>query len=160
MLGNIALFLILGLIWVGKSFTSVETTMRGPQSVVPSARAVYSLVSGTDDCPKQIEWIAECQGFTLNSLSTKAPLVQKFCHANQGPQTELEKLERGHKRILSEVTKSENLISKIQTVIFIKDKNSASLSEEDTVIVDETGKFLWEHSQNGRGFSCLFTREQ
>ncbi|KHD89506.1 MAG: hypothetical protein OM95_03320 [Bdellovibrio sp. ArHS] len=132
---------------------------RAPQSLQPTARALYSLVSGTDDCPTRIEWVAECQGFTLNAVSTTSSRTQHFCHANKGPQTELEKVERGQKRILSEVTKSENMIHKNQTIIFMNNNNSVSLSQEDTVIVDETGKFLWEHSQNGRGFSCLFARE-
>lgn len=50
------------------------------------------------------------------------------------------------------------MIRKTETTVFRNQDGSMNLQSEDTVIHDETGKLLWEHSQNSHGFSCLYSR--
>ncbi len=132
---------------------------RHPQSASASPAGVYYLANGTDGCPAQVTWLVECQGFVLDgSASHSFPTVEKFCRINKGPKIAHEPVTYGSKKVLTEVVSRDNLIRKKDTTVFRHKGNSVALEQEDTVIFDETGKFLWEHSNNGKGFSCLYSR--
>lgn len=155
--------LILGCsIFTTQIFKSEPKKERTPQSVapVPAAIGSYSFVSGTDACPKEIEWRAECGGFTLNILdgSSAAEDAHHFCNINRGKKISREKVDRGNKHTKVEVLRQENLISRTQVMTFTDRGASVELKREDTVIIDDTGKFLWEHSEDGKGHSCLYSR--
>ncbi len=160
LLGSFALFLILG--FFGWSFSQdlPDTKMkRTPQSIDMGPSGTYFLASGTDGCPSQVEWSRECQGFTLSP--SESPLVtgtQSFCHINQGTKTSQLPSENGSKKLLTTVREEADVIRKIQSTVYSNHDGSISLSSEDTIIYDQTGKFLWEHSQNNRGFSCLYSK--
>ncbi|WII73625.1 hypothetical protein QJS83_07030 [Bdellovibrio sp. 22V] len=155
--------LILGFFVLGLSLApSPMTVERTPQSVAKSPAGIYYLVNGTDGCPAQVEWVTECQGFSLNTLNSSASASllesQNFCDINRGPKVSREPMESGYKRILSDVSSKENVIRKTNTTVLVDKKHSISLFQEDMVIFDDTGKFLWEHSQNNKGLSCLYSR--
>lgn len=153
-------FLILGLQLAAfvLSHSSSQSPQRSPQSLraqAPMAETYY-YVNGTEGCPKQIEWSPSCGGFILSAPNESTP--QRFCNINKGPRVTQEILDQGRKKVLTTVTHNENLIRKSETVVYSQKENSISYQIEDTVIVDDTGKFLWEHSQNRKGFSCLYSR--
>lgn len=131
---------------------------RMPQSVAPTPASIgsYSFVSGTDDCPKEIEWRAECGGFTLNPEGSSES--HDFCNINKGKKTQHERVDQGRKKRQVEVSRKDNLISKTDITTYSDKGTSVALETEDTVIIDETGKFLWEHSEEGKGYSCLYSR--
>lgn len=157
------LLLILGLHFGSHLSVAPEQLIaRTPQSIantMPSPAGRYYLVNGTEGCPAQMDWSPQCDGFILNSIdNANITEAQKFCNINKGPKTTREKMDNGYKTLLVEVTRQENVIRRQDTTILVNKKDSASLYQEDTVIFDETGKFLWEHSQNRKGTSCLYSR--
>lgn len=139
-----------------------QSPARAPQSVAPAPAAIgsYSFVSGTDACPKEIEWRAECGGFTLNvsEASSEEFQAHRFCNINKGKKVSREKVDHGNKNIKVEVSRQDNLISRTEVTTFTNKGESVELQREDTVIIDDTGKFLWEHSEDGKGHSCLYSR--
>ncbi|MEK2644700.1 hypothetical protein [Bdellovibrio sp. BCCA] len=153
-------FLILGLQAATHQWSAAPEQLiaRAPQSVAPAPASVgvYYFVTGTEGCPKEIEWSAECGGFTLRP--TDEGDTQKFCNINKGSKIVHEKVEHGKKKILTYVSRKDNVIRKMETTLFSNEETAVTLQQEDTVIIDETGKFLWEHSQNRKGFSCLYSR--
>lgn len=79
------LFLILGLHVVTQwSVAPSQLIARTPQSVAPKPASVghYFFVTGTDGCPKEIEWSAQCGGFTLSPADEGD--TQNFCNINKG----------------------------------------------------------------------------
>ncbi|WP_415062867.1 hypothetical protein [Bdellovibrio sp.] len=154
------IILILGLHISTQPWVAPEKSVkREPQSLNTAPNGTFYLASGTDGCPSQINWLMECQGFVLDtSGSHSLSEGQRFCHINKGPKVFRERLEYGTKKLLTEVVSKDNMIRKKETTTFSAKGNSVTLEQEDTVIFDETGKFLWEHSNNGKGFSCLYSR--
>ena len=159
----LSLCLILGCFVFAVHFNSdQQTKTRTPQSLGPAPAAIgsYSFVSGTDDCPKEIEWRAECGGFSLNASenSSDEKEAHQFCNINKGKKVSREKVDHGHKNTKVEVSRQDNVISRTEVTTFTNKGASAELQREDTVIIDDTGKFLWEHSEDGKGHSCLYSR--
>ncbi|NUN07353.1 MAG: hypothetical protein HUU57_16535 [Bdellovibrio sp.] len=157
------LCLLLGcFIFAGHLCKTEQKNLRTPQSVapVPTAIGSYSFVSGTDACPKEVEWRAECGGFTLNieDASSAEAQAHRFCNVNKGKQISREKVDHGNKNTKVEVLRQDNLISRTEVTTFTDKGTSVELQREDTVIIDDTGKFLWEHSEDGKGHSCLYSR--
>ncbi len=157
-LRSLLLFLILGLKFLTPWTAAPEQVIaRGPQSVAkPASVGLYSFVTGTDGCPREIEWSAECGGFVLSS--TDGHDIQKFCKVNKGVQVEKFPAEHGTKKVFTEILRQDNVVRRKAITVLATKTDSVTFEEEDTVIFDETGKFLWEHSKNQKGFSCLYSR--
>ncbi|AFY00828.1 hypothetical protein [Bdellovibrio bacteriovorus] len=120
-----------------------------------SSEGLFRLNSGTDNCPFEIERIQDCDGFALHPSSNGvAHESVRFCQINKGFKVQ----QKPGQKILREVVSRDNYVRKQETTIYIDKDNSLSLMQEDTVIQDGPGKFLWEHSRNGRGFSCLYSK--
>lgn len=116
----------------------------------------YQLVSGTDNCPSAIEWADDSEeGFALHPANGSTTLDSiYFGDFNKG----LRILHAPGRKTLLEVVRRDNFIRKKETIFYSDKKNSLSLLHEDAIIHDGPRKFLWEHSRNGRGFSCLYSR--
>lgn len=158
-LKKLFLCLILGLTSAGCFMMTAEKNIsRAPQSVAPTPKYIgtYFFVNGTQGCPKEIQWQAECGGFSLTPSDGSE--AQRFCSVNRGKFETKERTADSRKKVTTTVTHKENIISKIQEIILSNHHDSIRLHQEDTVIIDETGKFLWEHSKNGNGFSCLYSQ--
>lgn len=120
-----------------------------------AAEGFFHLINGTDNCPSEVELAEDCDGFTMNPSSQGVALdTIRFCNTNKGFKVR----QSPGKKILSETVMRDNYVRKQETTIYIDKDNSLSLMQEDTVIQDGPGKFLWEHSRNGRGFSCLYSK--
>lgn len=159
-LQKVLFFLILGLQLATHQWSAApeQIIARAPQSVAPKPASIghYFFVTGTDGCPKEIEWSAQCGGFTLSPADEGD--TQKFCNINKGAKVVHEEVEQGKKKILTYVTRKDNVIRKKETILLSNKETAVALEQEDTIIFDETGKFLWEHSQNRKGFSCLYSQ--
>ncbi|MEN0058592.1 MAG: hypothetical protein AAGB31_07140 [Bdellovibrio sp.] len=138
-------------------------TMRTPQSVVTfssSPSQTYYLAAGTDNCPQQLQWTPACNdGFSLTviaSVQTADPEV--FCSINRGPRVQQTRDGTLLQKRIQEVTRADNVIKKKQTLHLSQGHQNGMLTKEDTLIFDETGKFLWEQSRDGKGFSCLYSQ--
>lgn len=143
-----SLILILGLL-------ISDRAMALPEATANASEGFYRLISGTDNCPTEVEWSADCDGFSLYPASQGAALdTIRFCQINRGFKVE----QSSGRKILHEVISRDNYISKKETIIYLDKDNSLSLLQEDTVIQDGPKKFLWEHNRNGRGHSCLYQR--
>lgn len=115
----------------------------------------YRLINGTDNCPTEVEWSEDCDGFSLSPSYRGASLdTIRFCQINRGYKVTA----TPGKKVLNEVISRDNYINKKQTTIYLDKDNSLSLIQEDTIIRDGSRKFLWEHSRNGRGHSCLYEK--
>lgn len=146
------LILILGLLL---SDVALAQTASPPLPGAETAEGYYRLISGTDNCPTEVEWAEDCDGFALYPSSQGASMdTIRFCQINRG----FKVLQSPGKKVLREVVSRDNYITKKETTLYLDKDNSLSLLQEDTVIQDGPKKFLWEHSRNGRGYSCLYTR--
>lgn len=125
--------------------------VRAPASI--SQEGNYQLVSGTTGCPGSLIWIEQCAGFVLNPRNGSEELeTEKFCHINQSAQIATD---RGAK-LTTSVQRNERYIHKTAQYIDINGVRSAT---EDTLIFDkEKDQFLWEHSKDHVGFSCLYSK--
>ena len=129
-----------------------------------SQEGAYKLVAGTDGCPPRIEWLSshaeQCRGFSLNVTELNAGFrIEKFCNLNGGAKISQRTIQVGSERTRMAVTSSENIIQKKTSVTTITASGTRRSPQEDTLIFDEPGKFLWEHSRDRRGYSCLYSRE-
>lgn len=125
-------------------------------STLPSAFArdgFYSLVNGTQGCPTSIDWIEQCSGFVLNPHDGRVDMETiRFCRVNGGPQ--ITRNEFG--KSLNQVIKRDQYVQSIQKALLARE---SILIAEDTVILDtKKQQFQWEHSQSGKGFSCLYSK--
>lgn len=141
------LILILGLMISGSALAQ--------ESRPVSSDGLFRLNSGTDNCPFEIERSQDCDGFAMHPSSNGvAHESVRFCQINKGFKVQ----QKPGQKILSEVVSRDNYVRKQETTIYIDKDNSLSLMQEDTVIQEGPDKFLWEHSRNGRGFSCLYSK--
>ena len=146
------LILILGLL-LSNAALALSASPTLPAAEV--ADGFYRLISGTDNCPTEVEWAEDCDGFALHPSSRGTSMdTIRFCQINRG----FKVLQSPGRKILREVVSRDNYINKKETTIYLDKDNSLSLLQEDTVIQDGPKKFLWEHSRNGRGHSCLYAR--
>lgn len=158
---SLLFFLILGLhCFIQLTPINRENIVRQPQSVAfAPTGGVYYLANGTDGCPSQIEWRHECGGFILTpSQGSFISEPQHFCAINRGDKVKRLESDHGSRKIKSTVVAEENMVRRTLTTIYSHQGESLSLRSEDTLIHDETGKLLWEHSENNRGVSCLFSK--
>lgn len=147
------------LAWTVFAVLSPNSPERLPQSLGASTEGYYSLVNGTDSCPRKVEWTAECDGFVLVVLENgKEKDHHQFCKINKGLQALQEKTSFGFRKSLVRTEHKENLYSKVTTVILQDSRHSIQLKQSDTIIFDAEPRFLWEHSQDDRGFSCLYAK--
>lgn len=135
---------------------SGHTHAASPATPASPRNGHYKLVNGTDNCPNEIEWADDSEeGFALHPAHAGMALDSVyFSDFNKG----LRILQAPGRKTLLDVVSRDNFIRKKETVIYIDKNNSLSLLQEDTIIHDGPRKFLWEHSRNGRGFSCLYSR--
>lgn len=156
------IFLTLGLFVLAQETPTQPTApvQRHPQSTMSNpAKENYYLINGTDGCPSEMTLLHKCRGIVL--VPNENGLIsgnQKFCDINRGQRITRLKSEVGYQELRSTVSKSDNIVQKVETTVYTKQGESLSLQAEDTVILDDTGKLLWEHSQNSQGFSCLYSR--
>lgn len=115
----------------------------------------YTLISGTDHCPDEVELTDACDGFALYPRSKGVAMdTLKFCKINKGLRVEISV----GRKILHETENYGHFIRKKETTLYIDKANSLSLIQEDTLIPDGNSRFLWEHNRNGQGHSCLYTK--
>lgn len=112
----------------------------------------YRLVNGTDGCPSSVIWIEQCAGFVLNPRQGTTELeTAHFCHINRGIKVRAE----NNAKIYTQTEHKDRYIRKSATTIM----NGVSYLAEDTLIFDsEKEQFLWEHSKDQKGFSCLYSK--
>ncbi len=133
--------------------SSLDMSSHAPQVATSAAReGNYSLVSGTQGCPTSVIWFEQCAGFVLNPRAGSEELpTEKFCHVNRG----LRVVSEAGVKTMTQVETQERYVRKSETTV----QNGLSKSVEDTLIFDETKEqFLWEHSMNHKGFSCLYSK--
>ncbi|GEM_PF-1564134 len=147
------------LAWTVFSVLSPNSPVRLPQSLNSKVEGVYSLVNGTDGCPRAMEWSAECDGFALTVLENgKEKEQHQFCKINKGLQHLQEKTSFGFRRSIIKTERNDNIYSKLTTIIMQDSQHSIRLQQSDTVIFDGLPRFLWEHSQENKGLSCLYAK--
>lgn len=112
----------------------------------------YRLVNGTDGCPSSVIWIEQCAGFVLNPRKGTTELeTAHFCHINAGAKVTVE----NNVKTYSQTEHKDRYIRKATTTVM----NGVSYLDEDTLIFDsEKDQFLWEHSKEQKGFSCLYSK--
>lgn len=145
---RIFLILIMGLSCY--FFSAEETRMdiaRAPQSLSSDYDGLYYLMKGTDACPGKVQWIADCDGFSIYPEDADS---QHFCDINKG----LQKIETSQVR----VTHKDNVYQKIEDKKFGTGSESLILTKEDTIIRNNSKEFLWEHSRYKKGSSCLYAK--
>lgn len=156
------IFLIMGFYFTAHQMMplSHSPALRMPQSLQTLPESTYNFVTGTDGCPLQVDLADDCGGFTITPLKGSGQIYdeQKFCNINKEATIKTEHVDRGIRRTRTDVRQEENLIKKKSMILFSYKGNSISLLEEDTIILDDAGKFLWERQRNGRGSSCLYAK--
>lgn len=154
-LSAIAVLLLLGSIFS----LSPKPAERFPQSLAQDNEGVYLLANGTDGCPRVVEWSADCDGFALTVLENgKEKETHQFCKINKGLQQIKEKTSFGFRKSLIKTERKENVYSKLTTIILQDLRHSIQQQQSDTVIFDNQPRFLWEHSQDNKGLSCLYAK--
>ncbi|MGE5085200.1 MAG: hypothetical protein ACM3MG_02805 [Bacillota bacterium] len=131
-----------------------STRTRAEETTSSSTRdGFYSLVNGTQGCPQSIDWIEQCSGFVLDPHDGAESLATiHFCRINAGPQ--ITRNEFG--KSMHQVIKKNHYIQSIEKALF---SNESITTAEDTIILDTAKQqFQWEHSQGGKGFSCLYAK--
>lgn len=124
-------------------------------AALPQA-GVYTLVTGTDGCAERVEWVNECDGFVLNPVHDGAKLnPEKFCKVNKGKSSQLVS---ANQKVVTQVSHIEHQIQKKETQVFFAKNESLELSSEDSIMIDTKGSFLWDHSKNNRGTSCIYKK--
>ncbi|MNJ98398.1 hypothetical protein D3C87_161640 [compost metagenome] len=117
---------------------------------------IYSLVTGTQGCPDNVEWTNECGGFTLNPTHQGVTLpTEKFCYMNSGTTSELIS---STQKTLRKVIHQDGRVQKIENRVFSSARDSISIPSEDSIIPDQEQGFLWDHAKNKKGFSCLYRK--
>lgn len=134
------------------SESSLEMASKAPSASLALREGNYSLVNGTTGCPTSVIWIEQCGGFVLNPRQGSEELTtEKFCHVNNGLRVHSE----GKKKSFTQVELSERYVRRSVTTV----QYGLNTLLEDTLIFDENkAQFLWEHSQNHKGFSCLYAK--
>lgn len=150
-ISNLFLCLFLScLIWESR-----QNPARTPQNQ-GEAHYLFWLASGTDGCPGSIVWKKKsCNGFELKDTESEVSI--SFCDINGSKKIKNIKTQIGTKKIISYSTREDNVIRKVQETVMKEKQTEVTLVNEDMVILDDTGKFLWEQSHNGKGFSCLYS---
>lgn len=116
----------------------------------------YALQSGTEGCPESVELVNECGGFTLTPMEEGQPgRTEKFCHINAGLKKEQSSVSE---KILRKVKWDDGRIQKNESQIFMAKNESVELTKEDSIIPDQAQGFLWDHSHEQKGFSCLYKK--
>lgn len=84
-------------------------------------------------------------------------ITVSFCEINRPKKIQNLKSSIGSKKIISYSVREDNVIRKVEETVMREKQTEVTLVNEDMVILDDTGKFLWERSHNGKGFSCLYS---
>lgn len=147
--------LFLCLFLLSLSWESFQSPARAPQSQ-GTTQHLFWLASGTQGCPSSIVWKKKnCNGFELKDSAEK--FTVSFCDINRPKKVKNLKSQSGTKKIVSYSVREENVIRYVEETVMREKQTEVSLVNEDMVILDDTGKFLWERSHNGQGFSCLYS---
>lgn len=147
--------LFLCLFLLSLSWESLQSPSRVPQSQ-GATQHLFWLASGTEGCPSAIIWKKKsCNGFELKDTEEK--ITVSFCEINKPKKVQNLKSQIGSKKIISYSLREDNVIRKVEETVMREKQTEVSLVNEDMVILDDTGKFLWERSHNGKGFSCLYS---
>lgn len=139
--------------------THPSNMRRTPQSINLYEQGDYFFINGTQGCPQSIQIQVQCNGFSLKpDYSSGVGETQYFCDINDKSKDQKYRHEAKGKKVLSVVTQTEDVIRRHLLAIYNDKTQELRIKTEDTLFIDPTGKILWEHSLNGQGFSCLFSK--
>lgn len=135
------------------SVTDMASTGVSASSSVFARDGLYSLVNGTQGCPTSIDWIEQCSGFVLNPHDGNIDMETiRFCRVNGGPQITRNEFGKSSQQVI----KKDQYVQSIQKALLAR---QSIVLEENTIILDtKKQQFQWEHSQSGKGFSCLYSK--
>ncbi|WP_413558021.1 hypothetical protein [Bdellovibrio sp. HCB209] len=146
------LMLGLTILKYGTEMTS-EFASTAPRAPWNDREGIYSLVNGADNCPSTMTWIEQCGGFVLNPRHKDRELeTVRICNINKGA-----KISRGEfGKMLAQADQKDQYVRKIEKSLLATE--SLTLNEDIVILDKDRQSFQWEHSQNGRGLSCLYSK--
>lgn len=131
----------------------VDFASTTPRALWQDRDGSYSLVNGADNCPSSMTWIEQCGGFTLNPRNKDRDLETiRLCNINKG--AKITRNEFG--KSLAQADQKDQYVRKIEKSLLASE--SLTLNEDIVILDKDRQRFQWEHSQNGRGLSCLYSK--
>ncbi|UYL09683.1 hypothetical protein B9G69_003730 [Bdellovibrio sp. SKB1291214] len=130
-----------------------EFASTSPRALWSGREGVYTLKGGADDCPTQMTWFEQCDGFVLNPQGSALDMETiRFCHINKGART----VQRHDGKITAKVDTKDHYVLKVEKSVFA---NYSLPMGEDIVIMDkDRSGFNLERSKAGMGLTCVYSK--
>lgn len=126
---------------------------------LPLDQGTYRLTQGTGGCPRIVDMNSHCQGFIFNLLTADSSFAaERFCYLKKGNSLREETTSYGKVRTQVVINYTKNILQKRTFVTMIAKNNRSTSLQEDTLIFGKDNGFLWEHSKDGKGYSCLYEK--
>lgn len=135
------------------SYVASDFASTSPRALWSGREGVYALKGGADDCPTQMTWFEQCDGFVLNPQGTAQDFETiRFCHINKGAKV----FQRNDKKVSAQVDSKDHYVLKVEKSKFAK--YSLPIGEDIVIMDHEREGFNLERSKNGIGLTCVYSK--
>jgi hypothetical protein len=130
-----------------------EFASTSPRALWSGREGIYALKGGADDCPTQMTWFEQCDGFVLNPEGSARDMETiRFCHINKGAK----EFHRNDKKVSAQVDVKDQYVLKVEKTKFAK--YSLPIGEDIVIMDKDRAGFNLERSKHGIGLTCVYSK--